>query len=104
MSCVQLPPNALKLIEDVHSPNVVEAGKIAVEEHNKKENDNLVFIRVVTGYQHLALPWIKLSSYILVIEAKTCDGYPLTYVVEIDKYFPENNYELVRFEAVLEYK
>ena len=104
MSCVQVPPNTYELIENVHSPSVIEAGKIAVEEHNKKENDNLVFIRAVSGLAPRFIILIKIWSYILVIEAKTCDGYPVTYVVEIDKYFPENNYKLVRFEAVLEYK
>ncbi|KAE8648094.1 hypothetical protein Csa_004738 [Cucumis sativus] len=106
MSCVQVPPNTHDLIKDVHSPDVVEAGKVAVEEHNKKENDNLVFIRVVSAIAPRALIFIKLWSFILVIEAKTCNGFPVTYVVEIDKYLtiPEESYKLIRFEAVLEYK
>ncbi|KAE8648095.1 hypothetical protein Csa_004720 [Cucumis sativus] len=106
MSCVQVLPNTHDLIKDVHSPNVIEAGKIAVDEHNKKENDNLVFTRVVSGLAPRAIIGTILWSYILVIEAKNCDGYPVAYVAKIVKYLtiPENSYELVSFQAILGYK
>uniref|UniRef100_A0A9I9EIT9 Cystatin domain-containing protein n=1 Tax=Cucumis melo TaxID=3656 RepID=A0A9I9EIT9_CUCME len=106
MSCVEVPPNTYDPIVDVNSPTVVEAGKMAVEEHNKKENDNLVFVRVVSGLTPRVIVGILLWSYIIVIEAKTCSGYPVAYVAEIVKYFPSppDSYKLISFNPILMYK
>lgn len=92
-------------IEDIDRPDVQEAGRHAILEHNTKENDNLTFIHVVNGLAPSIVTGVS-TYYILVIKAKTAHGIVWSYVVNVTKYFtiPSPSYHLNSFRDVIPYK
>ncbi|MCE5167191.1 hypothetical protein HAX54_041840, partial [Datura stramonium] len=66
-----------KPITDVTAPEIVEIGKFAVDEHNKKAKTNLVFQKIIKGESQV----VEGIHYQLVIMAKDGDS-PHNYLAE----------------------
>ncbi|MCD7447615.1 hypothetical protein HAX54_032233 [Datura stramonium] len=67
-----------KRITDVTAPEIVEIGKFAVDEHNKKAKTNLIFQKIIKGESQV----VEGINYRLVITAKDGDS-PHNYFAEV---------------------
>uniref|UniRef100_A0ACD5Y6W8 Uncharacterized protein n=1 Tax=Avena sativa TaxID=4498 RepID=A0ACD5Y6W8_AVESA len=68
-------PGGWSKIKNIADPHIQELGKWAVMEHNKVGNDNLKFLKVVSGEQQI----VNGVNYHLFIDALRLDGSHGTY-------------------------
>uniref|UniRef100_A0ACD5YKS9 Uncharacterized protein n=1 Tax=Avena sativa TaxID=4498 RepID=A0ACD5YKS9_AVESA len=90
-------PGGWSNIKNITDPHIQELGKWAVMEHNKVDNDNLKFQKVVSGKQQI----VNGVNYHLFIDAMRLEGSHGTYravLFEEDSSNP-NTRKLISFNS-----
>ncbi|CAK9320230.1 unnamed protein product [Citrullus colocynthis] len=105
MSNVETNWGPLEVIEDINVYEVQEVGCNAVNLHNEKQTDNLIFLHVVNGLKQISDNGYA-RRYIVVVKVKNADGIVWTYVVNIQvipNFRPWPLYTLISFEDPLKF-
>ena len=76
-------PSDLILIKNVNYRRVEEAGRSAVEQHNRRSGNSFIYKSVVNGLTDMINDHPGPRFYIIVIEALNDDGIHWSYIAKV---------------------